>query len=112
MIDLDFSKRKARQAFYNSPEWKILRDYIISSNPLCDRCLDKLRITPATEVHHRVDIKDNPSLRLDMNNLQALCKPCHDIITAENRTNHDKYLKPLNTKHKLEVTELKKPNIK
>jgi len=104
----DWSKRKTRQRFYRSSEWQILRKWILSRHPLCEKCIDNDRITPATELHHKIDIKDDPSKRLDTNNLQPLCKKCHDDITL-NADNENKFT-PVKTKWSIEdqLQKLKK----
>ncbi|WP_172838120.1 HNH endonuclease signature motif containing protein [Terriglobus roseus] len=55
-------------------------------------CLDEQRVTPATEVHHIIPIRTDPTKRLDRSNLMSLCKPCHSRITA---TSLDKALSSL-----------------
>lgn len=57
---------------------KLSEDYRIR-NPLCEDCDAQGRTTPAAEVHHIVPINQDPSKRLDVNNLVALCKQCHDL---------------------------------
>ncbi|PJN92022.1 HNH endonuclease, partial [Bacillus sp. mrc49] len=48
-----FSKEnKHIAAFYNSKEWKQVRNSFIYANPLCKRCLDEGAVTPAKIVHH------------------------------------------------------------
>lgn len=53
---------------------------------LCERCLAHGRYTPAEIVHHKIYITpDNigePSITLDWNNLEAVCRSCHE---AEHR---------------------------
>lgn len=49
---------------------------------LCHDCLKKKIVRPATERHHVVKIKIDPSKRLDPDNVMDLCGPCHDARTA------------------------------
>lgn len=81
MKPLDFTKYSDRQQFYCSREWRMLRAFKLHINPLCEICLKKNILKPAEEVHHIVDIKDEPELALVMSNLQSLCKKCHSKIT-------------------------------
>ena len=73
----DFAK-----AFYRSQAWKTTRAaYLHSRGGLCERCLAKGLIVPATLVHHRVHLSpeniDDESVTLDWSNLEALCRACH-----------------------------------
>lgn len=74
---------KARY-FYNTTEWRKLRDWKIRKNPLCEHCDSHGRITPATEVDHIVEIEDGGS-KTDPDNLQSLCKACHRKKTGEEK---------------------------
>lgn len=107
MYETDFSKRSVRQKFYHSKEWKNMRNYMLSSNPLCELCLDNLIITPATEVHHIVDIKYKPHLRLSISNLQCLCKQCHDEITKSELTQTEEAKTPHKKKWNIDNSLLK-----
>ena len=106
---MDYQIGKNRQKFYNSSEWRMLRNFLLSRQPLCDICLTKDRVKPATECHHKIDIKDEPSRRLDTNNIQTLCKECHSSITAN--TNNDNDFKPVGNKWSLDE-QLQKLNKK
>ena len=106
--DYDFSKREARQKFYHSKEWKILRNFMLSRQPLCDHCLKKDRITVATEVDHIRDIKDAPELRLSMNNLRTLCQSCHNTKSARDHSESELDLEILNRKWNINVEDFNK----
>jgi len=108
MNKYDFNKKENRQAFYRSPEWRMFRKYILAQTPLCELCIDKDRLNPATEIHHKVDIIDRPELRLDMNNLQPLCKSCHSEITAQHSSGSEKNMSPVQLKWTDEVIKIKK----
>lgn len=62
--------------------WQKLRAWKLRQDPLCAHCLAIGRIVPAEEVDHieRFEGKDDPR-RLDPENLQSLCKPCHSRKT-------------------------------
>jgi len=69
--------------YYHNKLWRKLRDDYIGHHPLCERCLEYDRITPAVDVHHiqpflrGKDEKERWELLLNPNNLMALCKRCH-----------------------------------
>lgn len=68
--------------FYNSKEWKALRQYIMAKNHyLCIQC----DLVPADVVDHIVPIQVDWSLRLEPSNCQPLCHGCHNKKTAEDR---------------------------
>lgn len=82
------SKRtdKREQAFYSSKAWKQTAMYMKSIQPLCVRCLvTKKKRVPMNDVDHIVPIKVDWSRRLDVRNLQCLCRSCHKIKTNEDR---------------------------
>ena len=61
--------------------WRRVRTVKLAANPLCELCGAAGGVTVATEVHHLQTIRERPDLRLTIENLQALCKPCHSAIT-------------------------------
>jgi 5-methylcytosine-specific restriction protein A len=66
--------------FYNSKEWKALRNYKWGmANGLCEHCLKKGIVRQAREVHHIVPIEEDWNKRLDIDNLVALCNDCHNF---------------------------------
>ena len=60
--------------------WRKIRAAFIKANPLCVRCQQDGRLTPAREVHHIIPLRDGGTN--DINNLMALCRSCHSEITA------------------------------
>ncbi|WP_112206524.1 HNH endonuclease [Latilactobacillus sakei] len=66
--------------FYHSKEWKHARELQLIRQPLCEICLSNDHVTQATTVHHKVETKVDWSLRLSENNLQSVCKSCHEKI--------------------------------
>jgi 5-methylcytosine-specific restriction protein A len=72
--DKDLKKHYGRR-------WEKIRDLYISQHPLCEICKDKGRLTPATEVHHRVPIDQGGTDK--GGNLQGLCKSCHSRLTIK-----------------------------
>ena len=76
------------EAFYTSWRWRNCRKaYAKSKGNLCEKCLKRGIINPGTkeqplETHHRIPLTDDnindPSVTLNWNNLELLCKKCHD----------------------------------
>lgn len=60
--------------------WKRIRDRYISEHPLCEKCREAGKLTPAEEVHHVRPLSKGGTH--DRSNLMALCKKCHSEITA------------------------------
>lgn len=78
--------RKLRQKAYQNTEWRKLREVYMHEHPLCDECLKKGKVTPATDVHHKKSPfkggEVNYNLLLDYDNLESVCKDCHGEIHA------------------------------
>ncbi|WP_025726773.1 HNH endonuclease signature motif containing protein [Heyndrickxia ginsengihumi] len=64
--------------FYASKEWKLLRRLYIINNPLCEQCLKDNKVTQAQIVHHKIEVREDFSKRLDWDNLESLCRACHN----------------------------------
>jgi len=62
-------------------DWKRCRAQHLIAEPLCRPCLAMRRHVPATVVDHIKDIATHPHLRLDDDNLQSMCAPCHNRKT-------------------------------
>lgn len=75
-------ERKADQAFYDSAAWKRTRTAKLAINPLCEPCQARGEITPAEQVHHKVERKARPDLAYEMDNLESVCRPCHNAKRA------------------------------
>jgi 5-methylcytosine-specific restriction endonuclease McrA len=68
--------------FYSTRAWRKCRAaFLRERGGLCEICLSKGLIEPATEVHHRIiltaDNINNPDVTLNHGNLMALCDDCH-----------------------------------
>ena len=50
---------------------------------MCEECKRQGRITPGEEVDHIIPRQLRPDLTYDPDNLQYLCKPCHQAKTAK-----------------------------
>lgn len=81
-------KRYAERARGSSAErgydsrWRKARITFLRENPLCVVCHANGILTPATVVDHIIPHKGDKNLFWDVDNWQALCKPCHDRKTA------------------------------
>ncbi len=70
--------------FYISNIWRKVRLLALRrDNFECQNCKAKGLVTPATCVHHKVHLKDNPLLALVLSNLISLCDPCHNLEHPE-----------------------------
>ena len=70
------------QKFYNSKEWRKMREKKMKENfGLCEICF-KLRnkIKNATSVHHIKKLRTHFHLRLNEENLICVCDDCHRLI--------------------------------
>jgi 5-methylcytosine-specific restriction enzyme A len=70
--------RREDNRFYASTLWRQLRAAFLAANPLCDECSRHGRTEVATDVHHLKERKTHPHLSLEWDNLQALCRRCHN----------------------------------
>lgn len=76
-----FESREERQSFYRSKAWRDIREYVLATEPLCRKCKVEGYDVPAKVVDHIIDIVDDFEKALDIDNLQPLCKSCHDRKT-------------------------------
>ena len=77
----EFTKR-----FYNSRAWRKARERKLRINPLCELCLKEGKLVAASIVDHVVPIKEGGEV-WDLDNLQSLCKTCHERKGAAERFN-------------------------
>jgi len=85
----DFDTVEGRAIFYRSKQWRAMRSFMLSENPLCVECKKKGIIKVACDCDHIIDVKDDPSRCLDYTNLQMLCKPCHGKKTRTRQTGYN-----------------------
>ena len=70
------------EKLYKSQRWQDTRNaYASSVGGLCERCLQRGQIVPGEIVHHKIHINadniNDPSIALNWDNLQLLCRECH-----------------------------------
>lgn len=75
--------------FYQSKQWqKCRREFLKSKGGLCERCLQRGIMKPASVVHHinYIDPEEkDPSVSMNWNNLEALCRDCHEYEHGRNK---------------------------
>ena len=77
------AKDETYRKLIHTERWLRLRRDIITAHPLCQRCEEEGRLTPACEVHHIIPAEsainraEMERLMYDPHNLRALCHDCH-----------------------------------
>lgn len=66
---------------YNA-QWRRERAAFLRRHPLCVKCQQEGRLTPATVVDHIIPHRGDQTLFWDESNWQPLCKSCHDKKTG------------------------------
>lgn len=66
-------RRFTPQAKRLGGRWHRLRTMWLSGNPICNRCG-----RPGEEVHHIAPRSQRPDLIYHLDNLETLCRECHD----------------------------------
>ena len=61
-------------------KWRKVRGQYLAMNPLCCECLEAGKTEPAFDVDHIKPLLMGGE-RLDFNNLQSLCRRCHNKKT-------------------------------
>lgn len=84
--------------FYKTYKWKMKRKEILErDNYECQHCKAEGLYSKAQCVHHIKELKYNPLLAFDNDNLISLCNTCHNKI-------HDKGFNCINHK-KIQIEE-------
>ena len=63
-------------------KWRNARARFLRKHPLCIKCKEKGKLTPATVVDHIIPHRGDPVLFWDENNWQPLCRDCHGEKTG------------------------------
>ena len=67
---------KAYRRLYKTARWQRLRDAQLSLQPLCEWCLERDIVEPATEVHH-AEAHRGDADKFWLGPFLSTCKPCH-----------------------------------
>ena len=67
---------------YNTATWKRLRLAKLSANPVCEVCSRRGVVKAATVVDHKVAIRAGGDPFPPLDELTAMCIPCHNSKTA------------------------------
>lgn len=78
-VDASDKARDNANARGYGARWRKLRLMFLRAHPLCELCAQSDRVTPATDVHHKLAKRKGGTNEWE--NLQALCKSCHSKIT-------------------------------
>ena len=79
--ELVSDSRYGWHAFYKTKEWDHKRREILQrDHHACVECKRRGRYTQANTVHHIVHLKSAPELALENDNLESLCRDCHEKI--------------------------------
>lgn len=68
------------QHLYGRKAWPRIRARQLIKEPLCRMCKAEGRIVPAEIADHVVPHKGDWHTFFDAENLQSLCRPCHDSV--------------------------------
>jgi len=77
-----YQRDRTAQTFYESAEWRKLRQMKLRDNPTCEECRKSGTLVKATVVDHITPIRHGGE-RLSMENLQSLCGSCHSRKSAK-----------------------------
>ena len=78
MADYRSDEAKAYRRLYKTARWARLRQSVLDADPLCRYCLRQEIVEEADVVDHVRPHKGDEALFWDVDNLQPLCKSCHD----------------------------------
>lgn len=73
-----YAESRPWRHLYNAKAWKALRLQQLTAEPLCRYCQQQGKVTAATVADHKIPHKGDETLFFDADNLQSLCKLCHD----------------------------------
>lgn len=72
------------KGFYRTYTWKKKRMQILERDRhACQECRKQGRYTEAALVHHIKHLQDEPALALTDDNLESVCKECHEKLHPE-----------------------------
>lgn len=68
---------------YGTKQWFRLRHLQLKKEPICRFCSQQKRVTAASIVDHIEPHRGDEEKFYDPENLQSLCKPCHDSVKQQ-----------------------------
>ena len=71
--------------FYARVAWRNVRALQLSIEPLCRECRKRGRLVQATVVDH-ILARNHGGSEYELDNLQSMCKSCHDSKTAREQS--------------------------
>lgn len=74
------SSKSSWHFLYNTKRWYRLRFYQLQKQPLCEFHLKRNQVVSASIVDHIIPHKGDGAIFHDPDNLQSLCKRCHDSV--------------------------------
>ncbi len=75
------SNRKKTRNFYDSVEWRHMREFVKRDEKICRMCKAEGFTVAGVEVDHIIPRVKRPDLQLERSNLQLLCVPHHSQKT-------------------------------
>lgn len=87
--------------YYQSRQWKQLRQWKITNFPICEMHAKYGIIIPATSIHHKKPFGlgqteyEKWQLLLDPSNLISCCESCHDEFHRQLKAQHKTYIKEI-----------------
>lgn len=83
-----YSRDQRSKKFYNSSEWKQVRDMVLTFDEMdVYMFMTQRKIIMADTVHHITPLKDDWSRRLDIENLMSLNHDTHSMIERKYKEN-------------------------
>lgn len=80
------------KGFYRTYAWKKKRAKIlIRDKGACQECKRRGRYRAAEVVHHIKHLQDEPGLALTDDNLESVCKECHEMLHPERNRKRNLY---------------------
>lgn len=81
------------KGFYRTYAWKKKRRQILArDHQACQECRKKGRYTKAVMVHHIRHLQDEPALALTDDNLESVCKDCHEKLHPERNRHKNNFV--------------------
>lgn len=74
-------RNKESKQFYQSAAWSKVRLMALErDNYLCQECFQNKRLTKADVVHHIIEVRDDFTKALELDNLVSICHKHHNRI--------------------------------